>query len=367
MNNQQEKIEQWDVQLTARDPQLLRAFKSPEWLGSGIDLIAASEDEVVFQCSHDRLWRLGLELSESMSNELWSEVEVHLQRTNNASEPLARKYPDTLADFYHHHVSPRFVDAISNQDLRCFQRPIVSTQDRNQIVAEAYSVGYESPEGYSIDARKLFTFASQFGLHQELHWKVIESCLAQCYKPRGDRKAFLNIDPIRSFQADYLWTEILDATEENAYDSQSIVFEISMTSLGDARLLADFANEIRRRGCEVALDNWGLENNSLRTLDLVRPDYVKVSEKLVAGKHQDEFRNTLLSGIVRTANELGITAIAEGIACQDDYGRAIDSGFQWLQGDYVGKSMATSAPFVSSYLPTLNGRQIENTVSGNCQ
>ncbi len=368
MKTKLENSEHWLVQLTANEPQLLRAFRCLEFADNEIDCCSDVDHEVLFRCHRDELWRLGIEFSQSLAPIFWDEVNVQLFESGKQNDSKTRRYPDSLTDFYHHFVSPWIVDAISKRQLTCYRRPIVCASNRNQIMAEEYSLRHEATNGKSIDAQVLFEFAGRHGLHQELHWKVIEGCLSQCYKPLGDRKAFVNVDPVRCYQADYLWSEILDATEENAYDSQSIVFEISLTGNGDNRLLAGFAKDIKQRGFEIALDNWGVENNSMQLLDLVRPDYVKVSEKIVAGDHQDTFRLNLLSGIVQTVNDLGMKAIAEGIACQNDFQRALESGFQWVQGDFIGRpETSSSAPFASSVLPQFCGKGFENTVSGDCQ
>lgn len=316
------------------------------------------------RCGRDEFWRLGLQLAQYFAPRVWEDVQISLSKPGSDSEQRDSNY--TLIEFHHYFVSPWLLEAIEERSFVCQRRPLVAASDLDQVVADEYVLKHRSADGKSVSTRELFKFADQFGLHTELHWAVIEGCLAQCFKPLADRKAFLNIDPVRFYDADYLWSEILEATAENAYDSQSIVFEISMIGLGEPKLLAGFAREIRQRGFEIALDDWGLENNSLQVLDMVRPDYLKVSEKLTSGSHDDSYRAKLLAGIVNTARELGTTVVAEGISCEDDYRRALQSGFHWLQGDFVGKPASLETPHASSVLPPSIGMQFENILSGNC-
>lgn len=366
MKTKREQSEEWWLQLWAKDPQLTRAISCLDLRFDEMTDCEKPDQIPAIRCGRDELWKIGLQFAQSFAPQLWNDIFVRVTQTGQAQDEKSRAHEYSLLEFHHHYVTPWLYEAIENRDLVCQRRPIIAATDLNEVVACEYELKHESAEARSVSTDALFKFADQFGLHQELHWAVIESCLAQCFKPLANRKAFLNVDPVRFFDEDYLWPEILDATAENAYDSQSIVFEVSMIGQGDAKLLAGFANEIRQRGFEVALDNWGLENNSLHTLDLIRPDYLKVSRVLTSGAHGDSYRDTLLTGLVRMATDLGLTIVAEGISCEKDFYRAAESGFHWLQGDYVGKPASLETPHASSVLPGSFGKQFENILSGNC-
>ena len=366
MKTKVEQSEQW-LQLWANDPQLTQAIAYLDLRFQDGEARATSDQGIFIHSHRDEFWRLGLQLTQAIAPNMWNEVRVSLVEPGQEAETHHEHARYSLLEFHHHFVAPWMLEAIEQREFLCQRRPMVNASDLDCVVADEYLLKHESSSGKSVTTRELFQFADQFGLHQELHWAVVEGCLAQCFKPLAGRKAFLNVDPVRFYDADYLWPEILDATAENAYDSQSIVFEISMTGMGDPKLLAGFANEIRQRGFEIALDDWGLMNNSLQVLDRVRPDYLKVSEQLTSGGHEDSYRGTLLGGIVRTATELGMTVIAEGISCEEDYHRAADSGFHWLQGDFVGKPASLETPHASSVLPPSIGMQFENILSGNCK
>lgn len=366
MKTKREQSELWVLQLWTKDPQLTRAIDCLDLrLHDGEGPETSEREHAICRHSND-FWSLGLQLAQSFAPQVWNDIHISMKKAGQPTESGGRNVEYTLTEFHHNFVTPWLYEAIEQRDFICQRRPMVAASDLTQVVADEYLLKHESAQGHSVDTESLFKFADQFGLHQELHWAVIEGCLAQCFKPLAERKAFLNIDPVRFYDADYLWPEILDATAENAYDSRSIVFEISMIGQGDGKLLAGFANEIRQRGFEIALDDWGLENNSLQILDLVRPDYLKVSKSLTSGAHENTYRGTLLAGLVRMAADLGLTVVAEGISCEKDYDRAAESGFHWLQGDFVGKPASLETPHASSVLPPSLGMQFGNILSGNC-
>lgn len=369
MKTRLKQSENWFVQLRLLDVELTSVYCGLDYEFANIRCIKNSGEEVVFDCHRDRLWQLAMELGKLFANEHWSLVGITLEPADATAEQANSKPLYSLVDFYHHFVTPWMADAILDRQLSCYTQPLVSAQRLNQVVAQEYFLQLEDQDRESVHARDLFSFAQQYGLHENLHWATVENCFTHCFEQAPGRKALVSVDPCNFYRPEYLWTEILEALAENAYDGNPVVFEISMNAAYDPRMVGQFANRIRQYGFQLALNEWGQPNNSNLSLNLVRPKYVKISRELTKRAPSDPSCQKLVAGMVNTAKDLEMLVIAEGIENQEERDCAIESGFDWLQGNHLGEPVVAHPSHTSSGL-FLQARslQVENrTLFGRCQ
>lgn len=95
---------------------------------------------------------------------------------------------------------------------------------------------------------------------------------------------------------------------------------------------ADAVEGVRRRGCRIALDDFGVGFGSLKLLYESRPDYVKVDRFFVAGIDRDLRKRSIVSYLVGYAHSLGILTIAEGIETKAEFYACRDLGCDFAQG-----------------------------------
>lgn len=315
-----------------------------------------SETEgLLLLCPKGQFWQLGLELSKRFSPRIWEQINVRMGELESFD---GSTMPQTLQDVYHRHVIPWLFDSIGNREMQCYRRPIVSAKNSETTVAEEVYLHLESA-GRSVCTRDLFSFADQYGLHQDMHRAAIDGCLPLACESSSDRPTFLNVDPTNFHETEYSWSDILDTAKERVCDSKNLVFEVSLLGRGDHRMLKGFAREIRQRGFGIALDDWGNGSHSLLLLESIRPDFIKVCSTLVEKASRDAFSQTLLSGLVKVAKDLGIKTVAEGIENGNHLNSAVDAGVEWLQGDHVGLPAAANCANGTECFSLKGGTSVE--------
>jgi diguanylate cyclase (GGDEF)-like protein len=99
----------------------------------------------------------------------------------------------------------------------------------------------------------------------------------------------------------------------------------------------DAVDGVRRRGCRIALDDFGVGFGSLKLLYESRPDYVKVDRFFVADIDRDLRKRSIVSYLVGYAHSLGILTIAEGIETKAEFYACRDLGCDFAQGFLIQK------------------------------
>lgn len=96
-------------------------------------------------------------------------------------------------------------------------------------------------------------------------------------------------------------------------------------------------NELKRRGINIAVDDFGSGNNSYAAIDKFQADYVKIDRELLSGIDTDEEKQKNLVELVETLHKLQIKVIAEGIETKEELDFIRSTGVDYLQGYYLGR------------------------------
>jgi EAL domain-containing protein (putative c-di-GMP-specific phosphodiesterase class I) len=203
------------------------------------------------------------------------------------------------------------------------------------------TVGYEAlargPEGSSVERPdRLFMAARSLGLLAELDW-ACRLAAGQQAAERGLRQPallFVNIEPA------VLGTPIPSGTVDELRrraEEQSIVVEFTERDLllHPARVLRS-AEQMRRMGLRLALDDVGADPVSATFLPVLRPDVVKLDMQLVRAEPTPETARTLQS-VRAYVEDSGAILLAEGIETDTHLERALAMGATLGQGYRFGR------------------------------
>ncbi|WP_230352269.1 cyclic diguanylate phosphodiesterase [Lelliottia sp. WAP21] len=120
--------------------------------------------------------------------------------------------------------------------------------------------------------------------------------------------------------------------------SLNLVLEITERSLvEDADRASEKLNELRQRGCKVAVDDFGTGYCSLSLLQRLPVDYLKIDKSFIDTLSSAGTDTPILDTIVGLSKRLGLTTIAEGVSttCQADWLRENDvpyaQGFRYAR------------------------------------
>ncbi|MGH8312629.1 MAG: EAL domain-containing protein [Gammaproteobacteria bacterium] len=131
--------------------------------------------------------------------------------------------------------------------------------------------------------------------------------------------------------------------------ANNLVFQISEKSaekyITDTRALAEAAHRLH---CGFALEHFGLGQDALHTLGLIRHvNYIKIDGSLIAVLATEEDKRNLAKKFVARAGELKIHTVAEKVEKPETMAMLYQLGIEYIQGNYVQEPevvMADSTP-----------------------
>jgi EAL domain-containing protein (putative c-di-GMP-specific phosphodiesterase class I) len=138
---------------------------------------------------------------------------------------------------------------------------------------------------------------------------------------------------------DRIWLRHLVSALRRLPDMASrLVVEITETAaLGDLEESARFVDTVRAAGCRVALDDFGAGHTTLRHLDHLAIDAVKLDGSLVRLVETSPAHRGVLRHLVGLARSIGFSLVAEGVESAREAELLRAEGIGYLQGYHFGR------------------------------
>jgi len=119
-----------------------------------------------------------------------------------------------------------------------------------------------------------------------------------------------------------------------------IRFEITETAYaGDTTIVAEMVNDLRKRGFEVLMDDFGSGYSSLNMLNDIKVDYLKMDMKFLGNFDRSERSRSIVSFVINMAKYLDLEVIAEGVETIDQFDYLKTACCDNIQGYYYAKPM----------------------------
>jgi len=226
--------------------------------------------------------------------------------------------------------------ALADDDLSLvFQPEYDLTVD--DIVAVEALVRWAHPERGDVEPSEFVRLAEESGLIHELGSWVLETALTEftvwgAQLPDLDVVLRLNVAIAQLTEAGFVDT-LATALDRHVVGAEHVCIEITESSpRWDAARLADSIRGMRALGVQVAIDDLA---NGYSTLGMLRDhpiDVVKIDRALVTGVDTDPRASKILAALVRLAEDLGVTVVAEGIETPGERAEVVRLGCRRGQG-----------------------------------
>jgi diguanylate cyclase (GGDEF)-like protein len=190
--------------------------------------------------------------------------------------------------------------------------------------------------GTIIAAGEFVPAIEQLGFIRTIDRFVLERAIAEL-DACDDISLGLNISGLTA--ADQPWLRALVALLTPRPDiAHRLVVEITETAvLRDLEEAARFVKTVRDLGCRVALDDFGAGFTSLRHLQTLALDIVKIDGSFVRDLIDQPDNQTVLHHLLGLASGLGLTTVAEWVETAAEAALLNQQGVDLLQGYFVGK------------------------------
>lgn len=160
----------------------------------------------------------------------------------------------------------------------------------------------------------------------------------------------------QSLQDDTFVDYVEARIEDTNIPPDILCFEITETSLVRHIDRAQrFVKRIQRLGCQVALDDFGTGYSSFAYLKTLPVDILKIDGSFVRDLLECELSNTIVSSVVKMAENIGATTVAEHVESALVRSRLKELGVHYAQGFAIHRPEA-----LESVLKNLNAPEVHS-------
>jgi len=191
-------------------------------------------------------------------------------------------------------------------------------------------------EGGIVSGGEFITIVEELGWIGLIDRYVLEKTVRELAADPEVRLGF-NISGITA--GDQPWLRSLTALLRHRRDiARRLVVEITETAaLGDIAESARFVDTLRHAGCRVALDDFGAGHTSLRHLQILPVDIVKIDGSLVRNLTSRPQTRIFLRHLLGLIKGFGSTTVAECVENAEDAALLRADGIGYLQGRHFGR------------------------------
>lgn len=220
---------------------------------------------------------------------------------------------------------------IDEAEVSILFHPVIDLETRREFGFEALVRG---PKGSPFEMpSSLFAASYKVGADAALDRLCRDTALRECGRIAGRGKMFLNVLPDSLEDPAWRGDTVVGRLHEAEIDPADVILEISERDVDDDVTGAAAAiGHLRNHGYRFALDDVGTGYASIRTLQELRPDYVKVDPSLVREIDRHVIKRQALTSLVDISRSLGAAVIAEGVETEDEARTLGGLGVRYAQG-----------------------------------
>jgi diguanylate cyclase (GGDEF)-like protein len=203
-------------------------------------------------------------------------------------------------------------NALAAKTIVPYYQPLVSLAE-NRIIGFEALARWKSEELGVISPVVFIPIAEECGLIGELGDQLLRrACLDAAAWP-ADMKLAFNISPIQ-LRNGSLGQRILTILGDTGFDPHRLEIEITESALVDNLEIAQrVIDQLRQAGIRIALDDFGTGYATLRQLQTLHLDKIKIDRSFVDRVGEENESMVIVRAILGLASGFGLTTTAEGI------------------------------------------------------
>ncbi len=183
-------------------------------------------------------------------------------------------------------------------------------------------------------------------IHETTSWVLHQAAadLARMNELHGELYVGINLPPTQLGDKRVV-DAALAAFGDDRLSLCRVMFELTEREAGDyaSPTVQQVIAQLRGRGAQFALDDFGIGFSNLSALRLLDIDYIKVDKSFVQELERRESEPNVVDAIVLMAREFGVGIIAEGIETERQRDRIRRIGIRMAQGFLFFRPMEVEA------------------------
>jgi EAL domain-containing protein (putative c-di-GMP-specific phosphodiesterase class I)/GGDEF domain-containing protein len=231
-----------------------------------------------------------------------------------------------------------FDDVLSTNALDYHFQPVIS-------LATAKIIGYEilmrprKTGGFRFSPTEMLKLAAKHDRSYDIERLTLFNAFSFLQNNREffkGRKLFINIIS-DSLLSD---TDYEKLAKEYTGLFENAVVEVTETSYTDDASAEIVAKRCREMRVQLALDDYGTGYSNGELLISLRPQYLKIDKKLVAGIDRDKKKRHLVETTIAFARSQSIMTVAEGVERPEELEIVSELGIDYVQGFFAARPSA---------------------------
>jgi diguanylate cyclase (GGDEF)-like protein len=229
-------------------------------------------------------------------------------------------------------------EAIEAGSLSLTFQPIMDA-DTSQCRAMEALVRWNHPERGPIEPSEFIPLAENSGEIVALgRWVLREACHAASFWPGDSPPAVsVNVSPLQLLHGSFV-ADVADTMARVHLPAYRLHLEITETAfIADHGQVTAVLADLRERGIQISLDDFGTGFSSLASLRNLPVDAVKIDRSFV--REMDSVTSAIIEAIVSLADALEFQVVAEGVETEGQKQMLQSMGVKYLQGHYLARPM----------------------------
>lgn len=313
--------------------EFLRKLKEVNY--SGAVLLVSAEDERIRQSAEKLAQFYDLLVLGNLCKPVQqSQLQQYLNEFPARRAPLVKPNQHT-------YTADRLKQAIDSGELFNVYQPKVLLETGELMGVEAL-VRWDHPEDGIILPDQFIDLAEENDLIDEIARQVLREAFgdSKSWKDFGVNITIaVNISMYNLNTRDfisYLEGELLNF----GMSPQDLILELTESKLmKDYLLVLDMLTRLRLHRVNLSIDDFGTGHSSMAQLRDIPFNELKIDRGFVHSAHENSTLHGIFDGSLRTAKNLGIKTVAEGVENEADWSFLGDSGCDAAQGYFIGRPM----------------------------
>ncbi len=247
---------------------------------------------------------------------------------------------------------------LEDEDIITLYQPIVNLVTGDIMGYEALSRGPEWSQLFSPIA--MIQEAEKQGVSYELDYLMRKKAILNLKNIDAHKKIFININPNFIKNESLVYGRTLEVLKEKGISPNNVVFELTeRTMITDYPAFNEILNHYRLQNYQIAIDDVGAGYSGLRTIQEVKPNFIKIDMELIRNIDEDPIKEALIVAFLNFSLTTNIRLIAEGIEAESELKKLIELGVYYGQGYYLQRPKKEFIPLRKDVIETISAFNLE--------
>jgi diguanylate cyclase (GGDEF)-like protein len=238
-------------------------------------------------------------------------------------------------------LATRLRRAVEEQAWSLEYQPLVEL-DTGRVTGVEALLRWPDAAGGPISPAEFIPLAEEMGLIEAIGaWVIDELCRQDVvWRERGLELGLSFNLSARQLRRGKLAEKVMEPFGKHGVDPRRVVIEITESAaMADPERTQLLLHDFREHGFRIAIDDFGTGYSSLSRLRNLPADILKIDRSFIADVEVDPRAGSIVAGIVRLAEGVGMAPFAEGVETQAQRSFLIRSGCLYGQGYLFARPM----------------------------